>query len=196
MPALPPATTAVLAPTAATNPLEPPAPEQAPAVSRTVGIQTDYRESEAQTDPYTPDYVVPEGTDPEVLALAGLRWGQGLPATAAELVKIDRLRWKKAATDALPPLTDDAAFAARRQMLEKIEAQQWDEREQDVVEVQNARLAQLQTALEAREQESEVLREDRLTKLRRDRALRLDDSLATIQRQRVQSMYHIYLLLC
>ena len=28
---------------------------------------------------YTPDYFVPEGTQPELLALASLKWGHGLP---------------------------------------------------------------------------------------------------------------------
>jgi len=42
---------------------------------RTMQTQTDYRESEAQTDPYTPDYVVRPGTHPEVLTLALLSYG-------------------------------------------------------------------------------------------------------------------------
>lgn len=42
----------------------------------TVGIQTDYRESEAQTDPYSPEYVVQPGTSPsELLRLAAFTWG-------------------------------------------------------------------------------------------------------------------------
>ncbi len=47
--------------------------------TKTVEIQTVYRyienkilfrESETQTDPYTPDYLVPEGQEPEVLEIA------------------------------------------------------------------------------------------------------------------------------
>ncbi len=42
----------------------------------TVGVQTDYRESEAQTDPYSPEYVIQPGTTPsELLQLAALTWG-------------------------------------------------------------------------------------------------------------------------
>jgi len=42
-----------------------------------VGVQTDYRESETQTDPYSPDYVVRPGTaSPELLTLATLTWGK------------------------------------------------------------------------------------------------------------------------
>lgn len=44
---------------------------------RSVGVQTDYRESETQTDPFTPDYVVRPGTaPPELLTLATLTWGK------------------------------------------------------------------------------------------------------------------------
>ena len=41
----------------------------------TVAVQTDYRDSEAQTDPYTPDYVVKPGEQPAVLSLSNLTYG-------------------------------------------------------------------------------------------------------------------------
>lgn len=41
-----------------------------------VGVQTDYRESETQTDPYSPAYVIQDGTTPsELLQLAAFTWG-------------------------------------------------------------------------------------------------------------------------
>lgn len=43
---------------------------------RTLGTQTDYRDGEAQTDPYSPEYVVPSGSVPELLTLAILTWGE------------------------------------------------------------------------------------------------------------------------
>ena len=42
----------------------------------TVAVQTDYRDSEAQTDPYTPDYVVKAGEQPAVLSLSNLTYGE------------------------------------------------------------------------------------------------------------------------
>jgi len=42
--------------------------------TRTQAIQTDYMEREAQTDPYTPEYVVKPGEQPEVLTLATLMY--------------------------------------------------------------------------------------------------------------------------
>ena len=51
--------------------------ERAPTpATRTVEIQTDYRDSETQTDPYTPEYVVRPGSQPELLTLATLSYGK------------------------------------------------------------------------------------------------------------------------
>ena len=44
--------------------------------TRTVMVQTDYRDSETQTDPYTPEYVVRPGSQPELLTLAALSYGK------------------------------------------------------------------------------------------------------------------------
>lgn len=52
--------------------------------TRTVEVQTDYRDSETQTDPYTPEYVVGPGSQPELLTLATLSYGKysvGVPVT-------------------------------------------------------------------------------------------------------------------
>lgn len=44
--------------------------------TQTIGVQTIYRESEAQTDPFTPEYVLKEGEEePEVLLLAKKIYG-------------------------------------------------------------------------------------------------------------------------
>ena len=44
--------------------------------TQTVGVQTIYRESEAQTDPFTPEYVLKKGEDePELLLLAKKTYG-------------------------------------------------------------------------------------------------------------------------
>lgn len=49
------------------------------AGKRTIAVQTIYRDSEAQTNPYTPDYVlVPGEPEPEVLAIAHLTGTQSL----------------------------------------------------------------------------------------------------------------------
>lgn len=52
-------------------------------------VQTMYRESEAQTNPYTPDYIIDKENVPEVLSIANLRFGKGLPASMAEMDLIE-----------------------------------------------------------------------------------------------------------
>lgn len=81
--------------------------------TKTQAIQTDYMEREAQTDPYTPEYVVKPGEQPEVLTLATLMYStysilseliplidvrffleKGLPAGLAEVEMIERKKGK------------------------------------------------------------------------------------------------------
>ena len=63
---------AVLVAWAGETAMVPPEPEPE-AVAKDAACQSDYRESEVQTDPYTPDYVVAPGDDPELLTLATLK---------------------------------------------------------------------------------------------------------------------------
>jgi hypothetical protein len=61
-------------------------------LTKAVGVQTKYRDSEAQTNPYTPQFVVNEDREePEVLMLDGLGEGS-LPAGAKEITMIERAR--------------------------------------------------------------------------------------------------------
>ena len=45
-------------------------------LTRTVHVQTDYRDSETQTDPYSPEYVVRPGSQPELLTLSTMCYGE------------------------------------------------------------------------------------------------------------------------
>ena len=65
------------------------------------------RESETQTDPYTPDYVVPAGMEPEVLDIHDWKYGDKLPAGMEQMLTIDRMREKRKFEDALPPTSDE-----------------------------------------------------------------------------------------
>lgn len=66
----------LLAPTLNEDPME--APRQEPeSFTKDVGSQTKYRESEAQTAPYSRDFVLnPMSEEPEVLMLQGLVHGE------------------------------------------------------------------------------------------------------------------------
>ena len=54
-----------------------------------MGVQSRFRESYAQTDPFTPQFTTYEGENPEVLDLVHMKYGSGLPATMEEMEYID-----------------------------------------------------------------------------------------------------------
>ena len=62
---------------------------------RTIETQTDYRDQESQTDPYSPEFRVKPGETPEILTLAALKHTQGLPAGLAEVKMIEHAREKR-----------------------------------------------------------------------------------------------------
>ncbi|XP_060054290.1 cilia- and flagella-associated protein 91 isoform X2 [Erinaceus europaeus] len=118
----------------------------------TVGTQTDYRDSEVQTDPYSPEYVVCQDSIPELLTLATLTWGRGLPAGKAEVEMIERAREKRAWEATLPPLSDIAQFEKRRKMMNEMERKEWAFREQEIEKLQEIRLEILKELLKKRDE--------------------------------------------
>ncbi|XP_055727704.1 cilia- and flagella-associated protein 91 [Salvelinus fontinalis] len=138
--------------------------EQLPTpFQRTMGVQTDYRDSEAQTDPYTPEYVVRPGTaPPELLTLATLTWGRGLPAGLAEVEMIERTRVKRAWEATLPPMNDLSQLDKRKRMMDEMERKEWAFREDEIQKLQEARLALLMGLLRQREEVQQEATVDRL----------------------------------
>ncbi|KAM9851226.1 cilia- and flagella-associated protein 91 [Aulostomus maculatus] len=132
----------------------------------TVGVQTDYRESETQTDPYSPEYVVQPGTSPsELLTLAALTWGRGLPAGLAEVEMIERARAKRAWEATLPPLDDLSQLDKRRLMMEQMDAKEWAFREEEIHKLQEARLAVLRDLLMQRVETQDSIAHERLNQI-------------------------------
>ena len=84
------------------------------AAMKDAEVQTMYRESEAQTVPYTPDYVLADGNIPEVLLLKDLNYENGLPIGRKEVEMIQQARAKRETEMNLPPFTDEASLALRR----------------------------------------------------------------------------------
>ncbi|XP_071332361.1 cilia- and flagella-associated protein 91 [Trachinotus anak] len=132
----------------------------------TVGVQTDYRESETQTDPYSPEYVIQPGTTPsELLQLAALTWGRGLPASLAEVEMIERARAKRAWEASLPPLDDLSQLDKRRRMMEEMEAKEWAFREGEIQKLQETRLAVLKDVLRQRDEVQKEVTNERLNQI-------------------------------
>ncbi|CAO2631959.1 Cilia- and flagella-associated protein 91 [Lemmus lemmus] len=123
----------------------------------TVGTQTDYRDADVQTDPYSPEYVVCQDTIPELLTLANLTWGRGLPAGQAEVEMIERAREKRAWEATLPPLSDSLQFEKRRKMMNAMERKEWAFREGEIEKLQDLRLEVLKQLLRRREENQNEL---------------------------------------
>ncbi|XP_048201780.1 cilia- and flagella-associated protein 91 [Perognathus longimembris pacificus] len=120
------------------------------SLKSTVATQTDYRDADTQTDPYSPEYVVCQDTIPELLTLATLTWGRGLPAGQAEVEMIERAREKRAWEATLPPLSDTSQFEKRRKMMNEMERKEWLFRDQEIEKLQDIRLELLQELLKQR----------------------------------------------
>lgn len=125
-------------------------------LTKTVGTQSVYRESEAQTDPFSPEYMIADGQVPEVLTLTHLAYGAGLPATEAELLIIERTRQKRLFTMMLPPATDQCSLDIRMALMEAQEFRDWADRERNIRELQEQRLVLLAEALQSRDERREL----------------------------------------
>ena len=89
--------------------------------TKTQEVQTIFRDGEAQTIPYTPEYIIDKENVPEVLSIANLQFNKGLPASMAEMELIEQMREKRAFENALPPTSDEACFVLRRKLMEELE---------------------------------------------------------------------------
>ncbi|KXS15972.1 hypothetical protein M427DRAFT_306556 [Gonapodya prolifera JEL478] len=124
--------------------------QQRPATPgvRTVAVQTIYRDSFAQTDPYSPPYTLADGSPstPEVLHLASLSFASGtLPVSALEIQTIERARAKREWEKTLPDVVagDTKSFEKRLRMMEEMEMREWKDREDEIERLQSHRLALL-----------------------------------------------------
>merc|ERR550514_510805 len=152
------------------------------ARTRTVATQSVYRESEAQTDPYSPDYVVAPGSVPEALTLTHLAYARGLPASQAEILIIERTRQKRLFESCLPPPTDEFSYMVRARLMEAQEFKDWAERERQIKELQDRRLELLKAALAERDMNIEEANIDKVERLRRRKNEEKDRVLANIDK--------------
>lgn len=147
---------------------------------KTVEVQTVFRESGAQTDPFSPEYIVNKDNVPEVLSITNFKFGAGLPATMIEMELIDQMREKRAFEQALPPTSDEACFNLRRKLVVEAEVRDWEKREEDIKRNQNDRLNLLQSALVEREKETEEKHAQRTEEIRLKKTENKERALAKI----------------
>jgi len=156
---------------------------------RTVGIQTLYRENETQTDPYSPEYIIKPGSSPpEILALATLTYGAGLPVGLAEIEMIERARLKRAWEATLPKVVDKKSYQKRLKMMEAMELQEWKEREEEIESLQNERLKILTQVIKKREEENEKYNNERLAKIWQKKLQEKKELQEKLQKRMVKSV--------
>eukprot|EP00604_Paraphysomonas_vestita_P001268 CAMPEP_0174824294 /NCGR_PEP_ID=MMETSP1107-20130205/32751_1 /TAXON_ID=36770 /ORGANISM="Paraphysomonas vestita, Strain GFlagA" /LENGTH=705 /DNA_ID=CAMNT_0016050873 /DNA_START=746 /DNA_END=2863 /DNA_ORIENTATION=- len=174
----------LLAPTSSENPLIPVEEDPEPA-TKNAEVQTIYRESEAQTIPYSPEYILEEGADPEILMLRGLTYENGLPAGVKEIEMIEHARQKRELENNMLPFTDEACFYIRKNMMEAQELREFKLREVEVEAQRDIRLAKLKRALEEREESTEFLSSQRVEAIRQARMEIREKTLQKIRKKRI-----------
>eukprot|EP00040_Diaphanoeca_grandis_P016633 m.86132 g.86132 ORF g.86132 m.86132 type:complete len:767 (+) comp25930_c0_seq2:221-2521(+) len=155
------------------------------ASTRTVGTQSDYRESETQTDPWTSEYFVRPGSAPEVLTLQSLSHGHGLPAGLNEVIMIERARAKRAWEKTLPDISDESQIKERIRMMEEQEAREWQWRQEEIEQIQQRRIDLVAQLIEERAQDQEI---DRTQKLETVLARRHEERSENQQRVQQSSL--------
>ncbi|KAH7827381.1 putative AMY-1-associating protein expressed in testis 1 [Monocercomonoides exilis] len=159
--------------------------------TREMAIQTDYRDSEAQTDPYTPPSIIPPGQpDPDIVALISFTYGHGLPAGAFEVAQIEKAQERREKEARLPTGSDPRAFKARVKHFAQCDLDDWMEREEEVKAAHERRINALRTALASREQARENVMKERLMKIKEEKEATKDVSVHTIERERVKNLRH------
>lgn len=155
-------------------------------LTKNAHVQTDYRDNETQTDAYTPEYVIRPGSKPELLTLATLSYGHGLPAGLAEVEMIERARAKRAWEATLPALHDLENLELRRKMMDEQERKEWAFREKEIEKLQEAKLNLLKNLLQEREERHNDLNTKRLDKLWSEKQKQKDTKFDKIRAEHIK----------
>lgn len=181
------------------------APLDTTPAARTIATQSDFRETEAQTDPFSPDAAPTAaptakaashaalhhcGGAAELSHLSSLTFAFGHSPDGADVAAVRRLRAKRAFEASLPPLSDTAALPRRQAMLEAWESQEWAAHEAGIKAAQHERLALLQQAIAAREAEVEESHAERVAATTERLLAAKQGAFAALQKRRVKAIRH------
>lgn len=156
--------------------------------------QSDFCESEAQTLPYSLEYITSQSrsakqsafkskrhsSQPEVLHLSDLEYASGLHAGKTEGKRIELRRERRQWESKLPILSDSSCFEERRRMMEERERTDRAARERGLEELSERRIDALKDAMNRDRNEVENASDQRIAQMRKHKAasarLRLDKS--------------------
>ncbi|KAK9831183.1 hypothetical protein WJX74_006520 [Apatococcus lobatus] len=170
-------------------------------VTRAVGTQSDYRESETQTGPWEPTCKTPAtptskqtgksaavaASGPEIALLRGMDLPIDSLPSQADVDKIHNMRLRRAFEASLPQMegAGPRQAALRERMLSEWEEAEWDERDEEVETDQKLALAQLEKALMLREQHIEAGHAVRVAAIQSKRSQSQQSRFSRLHRQRV-----------
>lgn len=182
----------LLAPTAQgeNNPMEPIVQPPEP-LTRTVEVQTAYRESEAQTLPYAPEYTIPAGHHPDVLLLQNLTYENGLPLDEKGMAMIEYARAKQEMETNLPPFTDEASLLLRKKLMEQQEMREFKLREAEIDHARQEKIRKVEMALAEREESNDFMTSQRLESVRLLRMEEREKALQKIRNKRIKALRRI-----
>ncbi|XP_028046230.1 cilia- and flagella-associated protein 91 isoform X2 [Monomorium pharaonis] len=143
--------------------------------------QTDYRESEAQTEPWEPPCKFVSGHNPEMLTLAHLTWEHGLPAGIHEVHIINRMRIKRAWEAILPPMDTPENIKIRNSIIMALDIEEWAFRESEIQFIMDLRLDLMRNLLQNRESEYEKKMQGRFNRLENKLGKYRDNRIMTIR---------------
>lgn len=156
-----------------------------------VKVQTMFRESEAQTLPWSPPYVQKSEETPEVLLLDYLRWNRGLPASLYEAELITRNRKKRAWDLYLSALHDKSKLNFKKKIITQIETDDWEFISQDLEKTNEYRLELAKKVLEEQRIDFTTKLSARADRLNKKIARRYNEGMNRIEHERDKEIRRI-----
>ncbi|CAG9841218.1 unnamed protein product [Diabrotica balteata] len=157
--------------------------------TRNVEVETKFRESTAQTDPWEPPYKVIGKGDPELLKLDFLKWGSGLPAGMHEIQLIERARMKAAwEKEIIPDIRNENSLNQFRDYMTALELDEWAFREQEINEIQELRLQLLENMLNELHDATKTRNETKLKNYIAQREAEKQEQLVKIRRKTAREL--------
>lgn len=157
--------------------------------SRDAEAQTMYRESNCQTDPYSPDYDASQSAsrDLDIFLLEKYKFNRIISIGAKDIHAIKEAKLKKQLYDNLPPFTTEENIALRKKLLEEQELKEWEAHESEIDEMRHLKLSILQEERARRDAHHESLKSNRLNAIRLAKAqeseINLDRFRKTLERE-------------
>ena len=113
--------------------------------AKDVSVQTIYRDSDVQTDPYSPEYILPTHIQPNILLLEKYKFNNNnttnnITIEQSDIFNIQQLQYKQQIYANLPPFTDESNVLLRKLILENYELHEFNIHENEINEQNKVKL--------------------------------------------------------